>query len=67
VSAYSGADGDGDRTITQADYLLWRANFGVSVSNGASVTAVPEGVSIVFLAQMIAFASVAIRKVRRFR
>lgn len=50
VSAYAGADGDGDRTITQADYMLWRANFGVSVSNGVKIVAVPEPISIAIIA-----------------
>jgi murein DD-endopeptidase MepM/ murein hydrolase activator NlpD len=49
VSAFAGADGDGDRRITQADYLLWRANFGISVSNTAQAAAVPESPSIVLL------------------
>ncbi|HJQ81130.1 MAG TPA: M23 family metallopeptidase [Lacipirellulaceae bacterium] len=67
VSAYAGADGDGDRMITQADYAIWRANFGVSISNGTIVAAVPEMASIVPLAQLLAFGCLALRNARRMR
>jgi murein DD-endopeptidase MepM/ murein hydrolase activator NlpD len=50
VSAYSGADGDGDRRITQADYSLWRANLGVSLGSAAQIVVVPESRSIVVVA-----------------
>jgi murein DD-endopeptidase MepM/ murein hydrolase activator NlpD len=50
VSAFSGADGDGDRRITQADYALWRANYGVSIGNVARIVAVPEPISIALIA-----------------
>jgi murein DD-endopeptidase MepM/ murein hydrolase activator NlpD len=65
VSAYSGADGDGDRQITHADYLLWKANFGAAIGIGGAV-AVPEAASIVPLMQLFAFSCFALRTVRRF-
>jgi hypothetical protein len=39
VSAYSGADGDGDTTIDQDDYVVWRTHFGQTLpppGSGAS-------------------------------
>jgi hypothetical protein len=38
VSAYSGADGDGDGTIDQDDYGIWRAHFGQSLPPPAAAT-----------------------------
>jgi hypothetical protein len=35
VAAYSGADGDGDGTIDQDDYDVWKAHFGETVPPGA--------------------------------
>jgi murein DD-endopeptidase MepM/ murein hydrolase activator NlpD len=54
VSAYSGADGDGDRQITQADYFLWRTNFGVTIGNSARFAAVPESPSLLLFLQLTA-------------
>src|SRR6478736_2165882 len=31
VTAFSGADGDGDTTIDQDDYGVWRAHFGMTL------------------------------------
>jgi hypothetical protein len=61
VSAFAGADGDGDRRITQADFLLWRANFGISVSNTAQTAAVPESPSLVLLVLATLCGSVLLR------
>ena len=38
------ADGDGDHTITQADYDIWRAHFGEFLGGGSSLNSesVPE-------------------------
>ena len=35
VARYSGADGDGDGTVDQDDFNVWRANFGNTLSPGA--------------------------------
>ncbi|MEX0642439.1 MAG: choice-of-anchor Q domain-containing protein [Pirellulales bacterium] len=47
VSAYSGADGDGDGEIGQGDYAVWRAHFGqtlgaASTEQGAGSVALAE-------------------------
>jgi CSLREA domain-containing protein len=38
LSAYSGADGDGDGTVDQDDFGVWRANFGKSLPGPASAS-----------------------------
>jgi subtilisin-like proprotein convertase family protein len=45
VPAYSGADGNGDTTIDQADYTVWQSHFGdaVGVGGGTSVEAAVSG------------------------
>jgi subtilisin-like proprotein convertase family protein len=45
VPAYSGADGNGDTTIDQADYTVWQSHFGdaIGVGGGASVEVAGSG------------------------
>lgn len=65
VSAYSGADGDGDRMITQADHAIWSANYGASIGEGTSALVVPELASIVAVWQLIAVGIAVLDKRRR--
>jgi hypothetical protein len=44
VTAWSGADGNGDAVIDGNDYNIWKSNFGATGSGSGNValTAVPE-------------------------
>jgi hypothetical protein len=59
VTAFSGADGDGDGTIDDDDYGVWRAHFGQTVAGSGSgqVLSVPEpSVVLTALAGMLVVA-----------
>jgi hypothetical protein len=47
LPAYSGADGDGDGTIDQDDYGVWRANFGQTIPPPATGSGVRSATSSV--------------------
>jgi hypothetical protein len=58
VTAFSGADGDGDAIVDDGDYGVWRTNFGRTASPGAIATAaVPESAAHVLLILAAAGAS----------
>ena len=43
VLPYSGADGDGDTTIDEDDYTVWRSHFSQTLSAGSGATNTPLG------------------------
>jgi PEP-CTERM motif-containing protein len=53
LTAYSGADGDGDTIVDAGDFDVWRAHFGQTASGSGSnlnaSNAVPEPSSLVLL------------------
>jgi hypothetical protein len=51
-------------TVDEADYAAWKANFGASDGGGGSVGAVPEPSSVVVIAIVFAFMTVALRRLR---
>jgi hypothetical protein len=60
----AGADGDGSGTIRQADYDIWKANFGTGSGGGGSV-AVPEPASVAFAAIALIAAGGGLNRGRR--
>jgi uncharacterized delta-60 repeat protein len=46
VPAYSGADGDGNTAVEQADYGVWTAHFGESFGSGSGSQSLPGQLSV---------------------
>ena len=64
LSAFSGADGDGDGKILPADYSIWKTNYGVSsFGSGTAATNVPEPA----LASILIWSWILIAATRRMR
>jgi hypothetical protein len=56
------ADGDGNGVIEQADYNIWKTNFGMSLVGASGDAAVPEPATSVLLLGMVVVGTLVRKK-----